>query len=87
MSTWATTSPGGREAARTGGAGAARPGGWGPPGYWWEEGGRSTPFEIFGLSGEENIEEGKINSNTPDPKGSVDDGKRAHACLKLIQAL
>ena len=59
VSSFVVWEPGGSGAAGTGGVGTTRPAGWGPPGYWWQEGGRSTPFEIFSLSGEENIEEGK----------------------------
>ena len=61
--------------------GATRPGGRGPPGQAGggrrEKGGREGTFQILSRTGRgrgEIIERGNINSNTPDPKGSVDLG-------------
>ena len=39
--------------------------------------------EVFGSSGEGKERGGEKNSHTPDPKGSVDDGKRAASVLEV----
>ena len=52
------------------------------PAGWPGGGGEPYMTEVFGpwWGG---VGEGKHNSNTPDPKGSVDDGKRALAQLEV----
>ena len=49
-------------------------------------GGNPDPPTTFGMPGPRpgrDYREGKQNSHTPDPKGSVDDGKRAASVLEV----